>query len=312
MPENKENTKKNDNKTSPVRALFLLYFITFVIVLILVIAFFAIALNSQRIINFFQHDSYTYQLGEDKQDGTVTRVVSDSQLFFDGVLYFSMDDISSLCELTVTGDFTKRTYFPADDDTQYVTFFYSSDKIIINGETTNMKDIMFEKNGVVYVPASFFYSFSSGISINVDYEKNKITVSRISIGSEYNTLGEEQHIYQDISFMSGSSNVIEHLNDKEVFANTSPVDKKDDDADNKTDGTQSTQDADNKTDGTQSAQDSDNADNINGGSDNTQQDNTVQTDDSSGAVGSDQTQATDRVVSGSDNTSDVLLNNILE
>ncbi len=200
-----------------------LYLIFFAVLIVLTCGVFAVIVNSQRILAFIHRDSYVYQLGIDNLEDTTKKVVSASELYYDGKLYFSMDDIARLCDLTVMGDYSKRTYFPSDDDSQYVTFFYSSDKIVINGEATTMADIMFEKNGEVYVPASFFYNFSGGISITLDKEKSKITVSRVSTGTKYNTLGQEQQIYQDIVFLSGSSEELEHLNDKEVFANTVPL-----------------------------------------------------------------------------------------
>lgn len=215
--------KSNTRQRSRFSAVLTLYLIFLAVLIVLTCGVFAVIVNSQRILAFIHRDSYVYQLGIDNLEDTTKRTVPASELYYDGKLYFSMDDIARLCDLTVMGDYSKRTYFPSDDDSQYVTFFYSSDKIVINGEATTMADIMFEKNGEVYVPASFFYNFSGGISITFDKEKSKITVSRVSTGTKYNTLGKEQQIYQDIVFLSGSSNELEHLNDKEVFANTVPL-----------------------------------------------------------------------------------------
>ena len=217
----------NGNRKKKRKSRKLLFLTVFLIVFVLLSALsfggLALSLYSENIAQSFQSTKYRYQLGLDGLDDTVLQMVTLEDMYHNGLLYISMDDVSEMCELTIVGDHTKRTYFSENNPQRSVTFYFSSDQIELNGEKKRMYGEMYEKNGEIFVPASFFEQYCTGIQIQVDDKKSKITVSRISTGVRSNILGEIEQVYQEIDFLSETSKSIENIKENSVFTAPAPT-----------------------------------------------------------------------------------------
>ncbi|MCI8590645.1 MAG: hypothetical protein HFE77_08065 [Clostridiales bacterium] len=204
MKKTKKRQKDKQAQKSKRRFILLTFFAFFITLSLLSFAAIGLSLYQENLLSAFDRTRYYYQLGIDKLPDTIVRRVDANDLYQDGKLYLSMNDIAKLCELTVTGDHTKRTYFPTDASENYVTFYFSSSQIIVNGEKMLMEGDTYVKGNVLYVPASFFQNYASGIEVIENLEKKRVTVQRVSLGTKYDVLGELVQDYQDIIFLAGT------------------------------------------------------------------------------------------------------------
>lgn len=214
----KTSDKRQEKKAQKARKtkkifIFALYALLFVVMAALSFGGLALSVYSDQIANALHSTRFRYQVGDN-----APVYVNLDELYSDGMLYLSMNDIAELCELTVTGDHTKRTYFPTDDSENYVTFYFSSNQVIVNGEKMLMKAETYTVDKTIYVPVSFFENYMTGIEITVDEEKNRISVKRVSLGTKYNVLDELVEDYQEISFIAGSGTNIESINESVIIA----------------------------------------------------------------------------------------------
>ncbi len=211
----KNKRKKQKKPKAPFRAL--VFFL--LVIAILLVSFGGIYLSAYSgwIVKALSRHTYLYQLGMDNLPDTTTERLADENLFFDGVLCLCMEDIAKLCGFTVIGDALTRTYFPTDTPEEYVTFSFDSDLVEVKGEVFRMSKEMFVRDQKIYVPASFFQSFCSGLSVTVDEEKSKITVCRVSVGVEYNALDQAVQVYQPIEFLAQKSEVIQPMDTGAMF-----------------------------------------------------------------------------------------------
>jgi len=202
-------TKKNNaDQTKKIRNI--LYVVTFVVSFTVILGIFlgGIFLSAywENIRAGFSGETWAYTLGLEEDEYYSTKNIGDDYLYRDGVLYLNMTDIAKMCNLTVVGDFNELTYFSTENNDQRVTFYYNSDKISVNGEHYKLNGIMFEREGSIYVPASFFddSQFCSGVVIEIDEDNLTLEVYRHSLGIEYNPLDKPYHIYEEITFLTGS------------------------------------------------------------------------------------------------------------
>lgn len=197
----KVKKKKNKTRTSLYALTFFASFIIFVSV-----ALGAIFLSAywENIRARFTGEKWTYTMGLKEDEYYSTGSLSDDTVYRNGVLYLNMSDIAKMCNLTVVGDFNELTYFSVDNDKQRVTFYYNSDKISVNGEHYKLNGTMFQHSDSIYVPASFVSDFCTGIIYEIDDDEHTLEIYRHSLGIEYNPLDEPYHVYEDISFLTGS------------------------------------------------------------------------------------------------------------
>jgi len=203
MPEKKKKktTKKNKARTALYAITFAVSFITLMSVVLGVIF---LSAYWENIRARFTGEKWTYTLGLKEDEYYTAKNVAENTIYKNGVLYLNMSDIAKMCNLTVVGDFNELTYFSVDNDKQRVTFYYDSDKISVNGEHYKLSGTMFLRDGSVYVPASFVSDFCTGIIYEIDDDKHTLDIYRHSLGIEYNPLDEPYHVYEDISFLTGS------------------------------------------------------------------------------------------------------------
>lgn len=180
------------------------FLLSFVILLSLVMGTIFLSAYWENIRSRYTGESWKYTLGLSEDEYYSTKDIAENYVFKNGVMYLNMTDIAKMCNLTVVGDFSELTYFAVGNDKQRVTFYYDSDKISVNGENYKLNGIMFKKNDNIYVPASFVSDFCSGIIYELDDDKHTLKVYRHSLGIEYNPLDEPYHIYEDITFLTGS------------------------------------------------------------------------------------------------------------
>ncbi|MCI8332520.1 MAG: hypothetical protein HFE78_06815 [Clostridiales bacterium] len=205
MSKTPHSIKDNQARKSKRRFILLTFIAFFILLSSLSFAAIGFSLYHENLLSALERNRYYYQLGIDKLSDTLVRRVDADDLYRNGQLYLSMDDVVKLCELTVTGDHTKRTYFPTDASENYVTFYFNSSQIIVNGEKMLMEGDTFVKGNVLYVPASFFQNYASGIEVIENEEKKRVTVQRVSLGTKYDVLGEMVQDYQEITFLAGTS-----------------------------------------------------------------------------------------------------------
>ena len=106
------------------------------------------------------HKKVLYQVGSAQ---TATRVAYDS-LIKDDVVYVCGDDIVVLCGFTVTGTKDQIKYISPDKGNDTVLFNVGTNSASVNKNDVRLQaKTYYDDNGRLYIPISFFSSYSTGI-----------------------------------------------------------------------------------------------------------------------------------------------------
>ena len=133
-----------------------------------------------------------------------------------GVIYISMNSVSELCELTLSGDIGNEIrFYTAEGKAKgsYIAFSKDSRTANINGYGMEMSAPAKINGTECAVPIDFLSTVMGGIDINVDRQENKITVTR-------KELPDSTHLeprYEDVSFMLKADGPLSSLNENKYF-----------------------------------------------------------------------------------------------
>lgn len=95
----------------------------------------------------------------------------------ENVYYLDMTGIADLCGMTTTGDAESLKYTVRASG-ESVKFMVGQSLAYVNGIPERMESDCELKNGRLYVPMDFVNRCFSGVSAELDSEKNRITVTR--------------------------------------------------------------------------------------------------------------------------------------
>ena len=204
----------------------ILFALFFVVILALVLGLIFVSAYSENLIRRYKGTTAVYQIGLDDLSDTTTKYVTLENMYRYGYLYICMDDVAQMCDMTCVGDYDSRTYYHVNDPSQAVTFRFGSDNAVINGEGYAMNASMYEEKGKIYVPASFFNHFCSGVDVLVGQTKSgltKITLCRVSLGAQSDLLGNTVQIYAPIQYNVSHGESLDPMKQSRVFSSAVPV-----------------------------------------------------------------------------------------
>ncbi len=159
------------------------------------------------------HKNISYQVG--LVSDTVRVPYND--LIRNGVLYVCGNDIVNLCGFTVTGTGDEIKYISPDDGNDTVLFYKSSNRAIVNNNEIRLQSETYEKDGKLYIPASFFTSYSTGLVFEYTPETED---SRASLKVYKNILNEYDHkitgtvaVYEPVTFRLKEFTTLDRLDE---------------------------------------------------------------------------------------------------
>lgn len=177
------NDMQRPRKSINVISVFL---IAFFAALILVLGFF--------IFDFFKVEKYPsvkYIIGDSEY-----KISGEDAYSSSGEVLVCFDDIAKLCDMTVTGSNTEKTFFVAAKN-QSISFKDKSNTAVVNGKDMFMTSEAVARSGRIYIPLSFVEDYMGGIEIKKD--SGTITIVR----SEYNASTKDAPVYVDTYFIGG-------------------------------------------------------------------------------------------------------------
>ena len=127
-------------------------------------------------------------------------------------IYISMNSLSELCELTMSGDVGNEIRFYTQEGS-YVAFKKDSATASINGYGMEMSAPAKITGTECSVPLDFLSMIMGGIDVNVDRQENKITVTRTKRPDS--TPLEPR--YENVSFMLKTNGALSSLNENKYF-----------------------------------------------------------------------------------------------
>ena len=154
-----------------------------------------------------------------KQDFTYTVGKSSRSVPYEksvryGKVYVNITPIVELCELATTGDQTSLRYITRSSR-ENVLFNVGSRQVFINGAEARLSSVPVFEDGELWVPYDFFTAYVSGLSLEYDEGKNRVSVTRKTDEQS----GEEA----DMTFVIRSVAPLTSLDEYNEFGNTSPI-----------------------------------------------------------------------------------------
>ncbi len=149
--------------------------------------------------------------------GTKSTELAYKDAVQNNAIYISMNSVSELCELTLSGDIGNEIRFYTSEGTargSYIAFSKGSRTANINGYGMEMPAPSKINGTECAVPIDFLSTVMGGIEIKVDRQKNEITVTR-------NELPDSTPLeprYEDVSFMLKTNGALSSLNENKYFA----------------------------------------------------------------------------------------------
>ena len=129
-----------------------------------------------------------------------------------GTLYISMNSISELCELTMSGSTSELRFTAKGGD--WISFSPNSNEAKINGYGIKMPAPAYIEDTSCSVPLEFLEYVLSGIKVEVDYAKNTVTVTR----NEYSDSTPLEPHYTEVAFSLKVDSVLTPLDENKYFA----------------------------------------------------------------------------------------------
>ncbi len=142
-------------------------------------------------------DDFTVKIGDKKYTAEY------EDIMINDIMYIDVTKIANIDDVIISGDATSRKFtLPS---LQYARFENESNIAIVDGEYFDMGTKAIIKGNMCLVPIDFISKiFYSGLNIEIDTEKNEITIKRVEIGkngkeSIYEPLGLTTEIVTDVS-----------------------------------------------------------------------------------------------------------------
>ena len=162
------------------------------------------------------HKSISYQVG--LVSDTVRVPYND--LIRDGVLYVCGNDIVNLCGFTVTGSDNEIKYISPDDGNDTVMFYKGTNIAVVNNNEIRLEADTYEIDKKLYIPVSFFTSYSTGLVFDYTPETEE---NRASLKVYKNILNEYDHrvtgnsaVYEPVAFRIKEFKTLESLDENSL------------------------------------------------------------------------------------------------
>ena len=149
---------------------------------------------------------YIYNIGKTSSSAAYADSVRN------GAIYISMNSISELCELTMSGSTSELRFTAKGGD--WISFSPNSNEAKINGYGIKMPAPAYIEDTSCSVPLEFLEYVLSGIKVEVDYAKNTVTVTR----NEYSDSTPLEPHYTEVAFSLKADSVLTPLDENKYFA----------------------------------------------------------------------------------------------
>ena len=163
------------------------------------------------------HKNIAYQVG---LVSDTVRVPYDT-LIRDGVVYVCGNDIVTLCGFTVTGNGEEIKYISPDSGNDTVTFYNDSARATVNKNEIRLQAKTYEINGKLYIPMSFFTSYSTGLvceyTPETDDERASIKVYKKMLNEYDHKITGTAASYEPVTFRIKEAVTLEKI-DENVLA----------------------------------------------------------------------------------------------
>lgn len=160
-----------------------------------------------------EHKNISYQVG---LVSDTVRVPYDN-LIRNNVLYVCGNDIVNLCGFTVTGSDNEIKYISPDDGNDTVLFYKGTNIAVVNNNEIRLQADTYEIDKKLYIPVSFFTSYSTGLVFEYTPETED---SRASLKVYKNILNEYDHkvtgniaVYEPVTFRLKELTTLERLDE---------------------------------------------------------------------------------------------------
>ena len=166
-------------------------------------------------LNLIQYETaarrnFNYKVG----DSSAVSVEYD-KMMRGGDLYVNLMPIIEMCEMAVTGDTAELRYISRNAE-EHVQFIVGSTQVFINGVEERLTSAPYLDGEDLYVPADFFSSFVTGISVLYDQEKQTVKV-------EQTVMEEEPDVIQELRFVIRPDAPLTGLDEYNEFGETPPI-----------------------------------------------------------------------------------------
>ncbi len=141
--------------------------------------------------------------------GKNSYTLSAEAAYSGGELMVCFDDIALLCEMTVTGSESEKTYYAGNSD-ERITLQAGSKTADVNGASVDMMAEARLLDGKLYAPLQFVSQFMGGIEVL--QENGKVIVSR----GQYNASTKDNPLYSDPAFSVKGDETLDQPNASDI------------------------------------------------------------------------------------------------
>lgn len=172
--------KRRKERAKVFRTRLLLFSVMFLIILSITLLCIFISFNKTNgsILDGLDSTDYTfYFVTDDKNAETVKWTQTENETVVGNEIYVNFTKLSEILELTVTGDGDNKRYVTPNGEE--VRFTYGEAVAVVNSESYRMTGKAKEYGSdKLTVPLSFVTEIMTGVTVEIDPEKPKITFSK--------------------------------------------------------------------------------------------------------------------------------------
>lgn len=158
----------------------LMFFIMFIVMLTIAVTLFFVNLHMRDDV---KSSRYTYQIGSDTDPARIVKRINYNSMYINGKIYINISELASLYEFIITGDLDTIRFIITNENGEVrddVKFVLNTSMAYINSVQTRLSYPVYSIGTDIYVPMKFFTDYVSGLIVEYDDLKMKLTISHDS------------------------------------------------------------------------------------------------------------------------------------
>lgn len=196
---------RREDVRDKLRKGFFAFGITLLLIIIATTVIVSVALNRDKVKKNKGEFIYTI--------GTKETELAYADAVLDGTVYISMNSLSELCSLTLSGNTENDLRFYTEGG-DWISFAPNSSTATINGYGMTMPAPARIRDTECSVPVEFLDTVLGGVTVSVDTKENTVSVKRI----EYSDSTPLEPHYTPVSFMLKTGDALTSLDENKYFA----------------------------------------------------------------------------------------------
>lgn len=196
---------RREDVRDKLRKGFFAFGITLLLIIIATTVIVSVALNRDKVKK--NKGEFIYKIGTKETE------LAYADAVLDGTVYISMNSLSELCSLTLSGSTENDLRFYTEDG-DWISFAPNSSTATVNGYGMPMPAPAKIRDTECSVPAEFLNTVLGGVTVSVDTKENTVTVKRI----EYSDSTPLEPHYTPVSFMLKTGDALASLDENKYFA----------------------------------------------------------------------------------------------